>query len=455
MTVKKGTGGTGIASSVQNVAVKLSGMPASATVDLAALAADEDNAITTSGTTIITPYTVSSSESTTVVEANIAPHSGTAGRTLTFTAAGKDWTCTFPSTFAFEAGKVYALDATLNGEKTEVSDKQTNCYIVATNTELAFPVSRAYESGTTLRTGGEYTGTFEAAVVWEDAVVINTATVTGTGNTAKVSVKTNWGFRGNAVVKIYKAADATQTPVWSYHIWVTDYDPTVNTWTNTYTYNSTTYTFVFMDRNLGATAASLSATVRGLYYQWGRKDPFQSAGTLTTIASSASTGTVLYSIQHPDRFITGNSSSSYDWLFAARDNTLWGHGTTKTIYDPCPTGWRLPVNAGNLKDTSPWAGLSSPNYTAGPSVGMDWSDPAGSGNAIYPAAGFRTSGSYFAQSTTSGQYWTGSPHYSAGGFYASLLRFSSVDKFISTHYSDPRYTDHTRACGTNVRCVRE
>jgi hypothetical protein len=443
MTVKKGINGTGIPSSVQNVVVKLSGMPAAATVDLAALAAGEAGAIATSGTTIITPYTVSSSESTTVVEASIAPHSGTAGRTLTFTAGGKDWTCTLPGTFAFEAGKIYALDATLNGEKTATADGETNCFIATTYTDLTFPVSRAYDlAGDTLRTGGAYTAGFEAAVVWEETDVINgTPTVTGTGNTAKVTVKTNWGFPGNALVKIFKAADAGQTPVWSYHIWVTDYDPDVNTWTNN--------GFIFMDRNLGATEAALSPAARGLYYEWGRKDPFSSAIPITNVASSATVGTIVYTIQNPDKFITGNSSSDYDWFFASRSWSLWGHNAAKTIYDPCPAGWRIPVNS----SSSPWLDMTNPGYTESDSGGLDWSSPAGSGNAFYPAAGFRNTYGGFTVVGRSGQYWSASinPYDTR---YSLLLRFQA-DRFINVSYTDNRYQDHTRASGSSARCVRE
>jgi hypothetical protein len=459
MTVKKGTSGTGSASSVGNAVVTLSGMPASATVDLAKLAAGEAGAITNSGTATITPYTVSSSESTTVVEAIIAPHSGTAGRTLTFTADGKNWTCTLPGTFAFEAGKIYAFDATLNGEKTAAANGETNCFIATTNTELTFDVSRAYESGTTLRTGGEYTGTFAAEVVWDDAGVTGTVGTTGSGNTASVTVKTKWGFPGNAVVKIFKAADAEKTAVWSYHIWVTDYDPDANTWTNTYTNDSTaTASFTFMDRNLGATEASLSPAARGLYYQWGRKDPTPSTGSVPTIATSTSTGTVLYSIQHPDKFITGNSSTVYDWLYAARNHFLWGHNAGKTVYDPCPAGWRVPVNSGPSIMTSPWYGPSNPGFTEGDLGGVDWSDPPGSGNAFYPAAGFRTSAiGAFADKGRFTNYWSASPYSfvsSAHFSYASILRIQ-YDGWVSYHYSDPRFPSHARAAGCTVRCVRE
>ena len=69
---------------------------------------------------------------------------------------------------------------------------------------------------------------------------------------------------GNAVIAVC-AADGTI--LWSWHIWVTDDEITTKTDKNG---------LVWMDRNLGALSAKPSDAVntRGLFYQWGRKDPF-------------------------------------------------------------------------------------------------------------------------------------------------------------------------------------
>ncbi len=60
--------------------------------------------------------------------------------------------------------------------------------------------------------------------------------------------------------------------VWSWHVWVTGYDPEADIfeWTDA---NGITYKY--MDRNLGALSAEkYSKDALGLMYQWGRKDPF-------------------------------------------------------------------------------------------------------------------------------------------------------------------------------------
>jgi hypothetical protein len=205
------------------------------------------------------------------------------------------------------------------------TDGMSNCYMVIPGQQVDFPVSRAYTyTGTdftnTLHVGDTYTGQFNAAVVWADAAVINgTPTVSGSGNTAIVTVKTT-GIAGNAVVKIYKKEDSSRTPVWSYHIWASDYN-------GSDTYTNTNNNFVFMDRNLGATKAGLLTSTGtganlgfGLFYQWGRKDPFpatgdpgesQSTNKFDAVATSGTTGTIPYTVQHPDEFLTENSNSCY------------------------------------------------------------------------------------------------------------------------------------------------
>ena len=75
---------------------------------------------------------------------------------------------------------------------------------------------------------------------------------------------------GNAVIGAY---DAGGTLIWSWHVWAADYDPEAEggaVYFNGYS---------MMTRNLGALAADNSSVENilasyGLYYQWGRKDPF-------------------------------------------------------------------------------------------------------------------------------------------------------------------------------------
>jgi hypothetical protein len=281
---------------------------------------------------------------------------------------------------------------------TDVIDGMSNCYVLAQGEKISFKVSRAYvHNGTNftnaLRVGGEYTGTFGIGIVWQDFDLIDLAAtkVEGNGNQAMVTVKVkdNASSRGNAVVAIYKNNDPTDI-VWSYHIWIPRYaeNPT------TTTYTTETGGAVFMDRNLGATFAGTGYDRgTGLFYQWGRKDPFPDTGNAgdeqegggkftSTPIESSSIGTIPYTIAHPGEFIYGQTNG--DWLWY-NDEDIWGHGGKKTIYDPCPSGWRVPdiiENGGGL--LSPWNQL---DWRMG-----YWTSGAGytfySGLTI-PACGFR------------------------------------------------------------------
>ncbi|MDR3118865.1 MAG: fimbrillin family protein, partial [Mediterranea sp.] len=465
MTVKQGDGGP----SVKNIQVKLSGMPKTTEVDLNKLSQQQTGSITVSTDSVtVKAYTHDGSTDTeATVEAIIAPHSATgkfAKRVFTFTTEdGEEKTYELPNTVTFEAGKSYNYTFTLV-PGISIFDGMTNCYIVAPDTELTFPVSRAYtyngtKFSTKLHTGGTYTSTFTAAVVWADAAVINgTPTVTGSGNTAEVTVKTT-STSGNAVVKICKYGETT--PVWSYHIWVTDYDPNAAgaTYTNTKNTNNKSNLvdghFVFMDRNLGATKAGLGSGIgTGLFYQWGRKDPFPAtlapgatqpgSGSFTAVATTSARGTVTNTIKNPGVFYWGVSGTDYDWHYASRDNTLWGHdvnGGIKTIYDPCPSGWRVPVNYNMSEASSPWYGFTKANGGSF-SYGYNWGT-----NAVYPAAGYRlTSSGSLANVDSYGYYWSASPNSSASA-NALLLNFYYANIYV--------YYNTSRAYGFSVRCVKE
>lgn len=159
------------------------------------------------------------------------------------------------------------------------------------------------------------------------------------------------------------AYDAGGTLIWSWHVWAADYDPDAEG--GAVDFNG----YSMMTRNLGALAADNSSVENilasyGLYYQWGRKDPFIGPSSYNAAngrigqhvqrrrqprlpadgASSAETGTVAYAVQHPLTFITGVSGSENDWLWSAHSDDLWS-ASKKSAYDPCPYGWRVAPSA--------------------------------------------------------------------------------------------------------------
>lgn len=228
-----------------------------------------------------------------------------------------------------------------------------------------------------------------------------------------VYFKTGPTAEGNAVIAV---KDRSGNVLWSWHIWKTHFNlaemPTQTYKTNPRSgMNGTIYsdvlpakrTLVMMECDLGA--ASNAATNNdevvktfGLYYQFGRKDPFPTAKNrerridnnsetvdvfdrdgnklnaatlrgekyqvMDRTVSSSVQSIISYSIKQPLTFILCSEDNSYNWIYGAisqsevwkASNRLWGGNlnnetsskrldtkfTGKTIYDPCPSGWCMP-----------------------------------------------------------------------------------------------------------------
>ena len=331
---------------------------------------------------------------------------------------------------------------------TNLSSKGTaNCYIVSE--------PGVYQIEAVKGNSRESVGTVTSVeVLWES---FGTSSAPKVGDLVK-AVNYDAGYivfstpsvfkEGNAVIA---AKNSSGEILWSWHIWLTD-QPKGQVYYN----NAGT----MMDRNLGATTADAGEVgALGLLYQWGRKDPFLGYSSISgsteakstkswpsPIASSTSKGTVDYATENPMTFITGVSSSSGDWHYSSRNNDLWK--SSKTIYDPCPAGWRVPDG----RDNGVWSkacGSSSSfsNYPYDSSdEGMNFSGKFGSASIIwYPASGSRYgSGGSLDFVGRYGYYWSATP----GSNRAYSLYFN--------HYGnvDPSY-DSSRAGGQSVRCLQE
>lgn len=142
-------------------------------------------------------------------------------------------------------------------------------------------------------------------------------------------------LKGNASIA---AKDASGTILWSWHIWMTDQPEDQTYYGNT---------GVMLDRNLGATSAKRGdGKALGLFYQYGRKDPFLGAKSVSSKDQAASTatwpasvnytttrGSLEYTKSHPMTFVIaaeGLNSDSHSWE------------SSKSINDPCPVGYRIP-----------------------------------------------------------------------------------------------------------------
>lgn len=142
---------------------------------------------------------------------------------------------------------------------------------------------------------------------------------------------------GVTCVAIY---DSSDNILWSWDLWSTPEPGTV-------TYNGNT----FMDRNLCAVDINNN---RGFLYQWGRKDAFSAAtGSYASFTFVPALGTAFntvrgiqtidYCIKHPTTHVNNGDENS--WMSREEYEKLPWRDDIKTIYDPCPAGWRVPTAA--------------------------------------------------------------------------------------------------------------
>ena len=151
------------------------------------------------------------------------------------------------------------------------------------------------------------------------------------------------GNKGNVTVYV---TDDDDNILWSWHLWCTDM-PTEKTHTNA---DGNRYTL--LDRNLGAVSANPEdgELTYGLYYQWGRKDPFEGLAMRGAMTSNTA-GTIEYGVLRPFRPLKTDYYKSYNWM-SDLNNSHWGNPDykelhplnelVKTIYDPCPPGYMVP-----------------------------------------------------------------------------------------------------------------
>lgn len=153
------------------------------------------------------------------------------------------------------------------------------------------------------------------------------------------------------VVAIY---DSNFNVLWSYMIW--KYEPGDPISFISYEGISE---YKYMDRALGARRSIAVALADGkalegaAYFNWGRKDPFPWKNQVPThyLTEVGDGHDMQYTISHPNVKML-DSNSSGNWCDNQRKD-LWGaeNKTTsdnrnlrghKTIYDPCPEGYRVP-----------------------------------------------------------------------------------------------------------------
>ena len=188
-----------------------------------------------------------------------------------------------------------------------------------------------------------------AKLLWQDVEGLITQ-VAFNNNRVEFITSGSQGF-GNAVIAVYDNVDPNANDakvLWSWHIWCAPRP------SDRYIHSESGGTiYTFMDRNIGAVSDTGGDNSYGLYYQWGRKDPFEKPGKplfdvlgmKISALHELKRVSLSEGILNPMSFFSKGTDIRTAWSFFSpyrwegRDITAG-----KSIYDPCPYGYRVPIN---------------------------------------------------------------------------------------------------------------
>lgn len=358
--------------------------------------------------------------------------------------------------------------------------------------------------------GGANASVDGAEVVWADAAnLVHSPTIAHDGGNAFLDfeVKESDIQSGNAVVAVTKGSGASKTVLWSWHLWFAPKDvldkikvtnhQNVNyyftkealgwkptQWSGS-TYSSARTVKVKVEQTVANNGTKQEAVINitqnpggvkkgaTTLYQFGRKDAFPGVDASKLAANSHFTQnagdnmSIENGIQHPDLYYTWGSNwyNNYGYynLWSA-DNTVRGdrnvgndNPVVKTVYDPCPVGFKMPANNAFTGFTT--TGLNSTSQSEMNVDGTDewkqwtnnsghnfWTNSSKTATITFPASGWRSrlDGSLYGVGNN-GWYWSAVPNGTAVG---CDLGFDSNFVYPLGNYS-------TRPTGLAVQAVEE
>ena len=361
--------------------------------------------------------------------------------------------------------------------------------------------------------GGANSGVNGAEVVWADAAdLVHSPSITHVGGEGFLDfeVKASDIQSGNAVVAVTKSDGAgSKIVLWSWHLWFAPKDAldkikvtnhqNVNYYftkealgwkpiqwrSSTYTSARTVkvkveqtvanngvkaYTVINITQNPGGVKKGATTL-----YQFGRKDAFPGVDASKLAANSHFTAnagdnmSITNGILNPDKFYISGSNwwNNYGYynLWSA-DNIVTGtynvgndNPVVKTVYDPCPVGFKMPANNAftgftangqnngtkNVDGTDNWQTFQN-------NFGYNfWTSSSKTATINFPVSGYRNNddGS-LGNVGTHGRYWSAVPGSTSYGCNLSFGYYYN----IGPGYLYPLYSN-LRTCGLAVQAVEE
>ena len=356
--------------------------------------------------------------------------------------------------------------------------------------------------------GGANNGVDGAEVVWADAAdLVHSPSIVHVGGNAFLDfeVKANDIQSGNAVVAVTKGSGASKTVLWSWHLWFAPKDAldkikvtnhqNVNyyftkealgwkptQWSGS-TYDKPRTVKVKVEQTIANNGTKQETVINitqnpgnvrkgaTTLYQFGRKDAFPGVATSDLKAGGITENagdnmSITNNIQNPDKFYIYGSSAwtnyGYYNLWSADNTVIGGYNqgndnpVVKTVYDPCPVGFKMPANNAFTGFTT--TGQNSTSQSEMNVDGTDdwqqwtnnfghnfWTNSSKTATINFPASGFRYNSDGSLDFVGNfGYYWSAVPNSTS---YA-------CDLYFDTGYVYP-LGSNSRACGFAVRAVSE
>lgn len=365
------------------------------------------------------------------------------------------------------------------------SQTTANCYVVKETGMYMFPLvfGNAIKGGSTnsaafTKVSGEYSHDF---VDYKDKVITTPyiETMSGTVSGAELSMAdTDNVFSSFSIVSgtgcryiqfkvnsipttgangVISVLDGSGTVMWSWHIWVWPDDLTPVTITN-----NTGVNYNILPVNLATKKDAItSGKMYNWFYQWGRPTPilppmsYNSAtnaanyGVKTFTNSSTCATTYGEAIKNPHTFYVSSGNLKNNWFGSSSYYNLWDANCTnennsdntivKTVYDPCPVGFKMP-NGNTFTYFSKTNVVGS--FNNGWKFKRNSSDTTG---VFFPASGIRSYSDGSLNIVGSrGCVWLSSAYNQSNAY----------DLYFSSSSVYPQYYDY-RAYGFSVRPVQE
>ena len=336
--------------------------------------------------------------------------------------------------------------------------------------------------------GGANNGVDGAEVVWADAADLVHLSSTPISHDASGNAFLDFEVTaadiqsGNAVVAVTKGSGASKTVLWSWHLWFAPKDaldkiPVTNhqgvvynftkealgwkptQWSGS-TYDKARTVKVKIEQTIAnngtkqETVINITQNPGGVkkgattLYQFGRKDAFPGVATSDLKAGGITENagdnmSISNNIQNPDKFYIYGSSlwTNYGYYnLWSTDNTVTGgynqgndNPVVKTVYDPCPVGFKMPANNAFTGFTT--TGMNSTSQSKLNVDGTDdwqqwtnnfghnfWTNSSKTAPINFPASGLRSyDGGSLYDVGDSGCYWSAVPHGTDNGCYLLFL----------------------------------